>query len=277
MVEMQGGHMDAQAVLLWVLLAGGTPTDTRSGDGPTPEAAFKMAVTLASQGRYADALPLLERTDAAFPDVPNVLWNLGLVSAALDRHAKALGYWRQYRKLQPGDWRVIAKIVQEHQALNHLKERDATISELYDLRRTSKDPAVRHAERYCREQFSVGGHKVLVFEYFEPSGERGVVLRFSLVDALTDAEQAYIAFGSNELEVQIGRELGQIGKGDRSYYLDFYEAGRVRTLALFQARPSYETLRARVTKELTGERRPAPALRSPPAPAQRGDLGGRPR
>jgi hypothetical protein len=48
-----------------------------------------------------------------------------------------------------------------------------------------------------------------------------------------------------------------------------YEVGRVTTLALFQARPSYETLRAMVKKQLTGHGRPTPAVRSPPASGPR--------
>jgi len=250
--------MNAATLILKVLLAVGPAAQSDGGGAPTPEAAFKMGVTLAGQGRFAEALPLLERAGAAFPEVPNVLWNLGLVNAALDRHAKALGYWQQYRKVQPDDWRAIAKTIQEQEALKDLKARDATIKQLYALRKSSTDPALRKAERYCREQFSAGGHRVQVFEYFEPRGERGLILRFSLVDALTDAEKAFIAFGTGERETQLNRELGQIGKNDRTYYLDFYEPGRVATLALLNAKPSYESLRAMVTKELTSERRRVP-------------------
>ena len=209
-----------------------------SGAETSPEERFSKAIEYLEDDRFSEAIPLLESVRESHPSDPAVLWNLGIASAATGRDASALEYWRLYRTVQPDDWRGIAKLVQTHQALGDLKARDRERDALFAFRRDSPDPAVKGLDRYCREQGMLGGRRVFVFEYFEPSGPMAVYYDFSFVD-LAGIREFRITLGSYDFTNQIAHETGELPPDQRLFHLDkYFERGHA-LITFFHGRPSY--------------------------------------
>ena len=219
-----------------------------------PEAAFKRGVELMERQEFKDAIPLLKQAEKSFPDAASILWNLGIASAETRDFPEALAYWQKYRKCEPDDWRVIAKLIQTYQATGGVKSRDRELEGLYALRAAGKDSALARADKFCREQFVVEGRKVFAFEMFDPQGEHRKYYRFSVVDA-DGREAEYISLGSYDSTTAVARELGEISEKQRAYHVDRYRGDEHRTYALVYEKPSYETVRTMVADILQGKAR----------------------
>jgi hypothetical protein len=112
------------------------------------------------------------------------------------------------------------------------------------------------ARLYCREQFRVAGLKVMAFEYFEPTGDRQVFLRFSVVRP-DGSEAFWYSLGSYEFTTGALRALKRIGKDERVFHLDQYATNFHATLAFYKFMPSYDQVRTRVVEALAREEAPS--------------------
>jgi len=184
-----------------------------------PAQLFGRAVRLAEEYRLEEAIELLEQVLETAPDHRDVLWNLGLWYAELDRHSKAVGVWKRYKQVNPNDWRARAKLVQSYQALGREKLRDEERAGLIDWYVDPRDRARPEQDLFCREQFRLGDRRVMAFEFFSPSGENRVFLRFSVLDA-EGLETDWYSLGSYDLTNEIAQATGEIGEGAEVYHLD---------------------------------------------------------
>ena len=226
-----------------------------AGQDTTAARLYGEAVAAAEGGRIAQAVEIMETVAARTPEYPNVHWNLGLWYAQLQQPAKALAAWQAYRGLEPDDWRVRAKLIQTYQALGDTAQRDRERAALLELRRSGTDAELARQDSYCREQFRVGTQDVMAFETFEPAGERRVFYTFHLPGPDGQSRGRY-SLGSYEQTTQIARAVGQIGKSERLYHLDWYAEGVHATHAFYQARPTYAQVRADVVAAITGAKQP---------------------
>lgn len=230
-----------------------------SGGTPQGSSLFEKGVLLYEQGRFEESIAYLEKALNRYPEGSNVLWNLGLASVAAGQHAKALTYWKRYRKVRSEDWRAVPKMIQAYQALGRTDKRDETIAALFDLRKQTRDPKLKDIPAFCREQFKVNGQLVMAYQLFEPSGEWMQFYRFLVIDP-EGREEYFISLGSYETTTQISRELGEIDADERLYHFDgYYPDGVHKTFGFLKgkATPSYDNIRPAVLKILTREITPA--------------------
>lgn len=235
------------AVSLYAASAPGVP--------PQNEDPFKIGIRLYEQGKYVESIQSLEKALHRYPEGSNILWNLGLASAAAGQHEKALTYWQRYRKLRSEDWQAIPKLIQTYQALGRTQQRDEALELLLQLWKNTKDPKFREAPLFCREQFKVEGRLVLAYQFFEPSGEWMQFYRFSVADA-GGREAFFISLGSYDMTTKISRELGEIGNDQRVYHFDgYYPEGLHKTFGFLNDKtaPAYDDIRPTVIRILTGE------------------------
>jgi tetratricopeptide (TPR) repeat protein len=236
------------------------PTVARAGSDDIirdREAAFRLALEHLEAGRHREAIPILRSLNEAYPGGTGVLWNLGQATSKIGEHSEALTYWLAFRALEPDDWHVHSKLVQTYQALGDRPARDREREALYRLRKAAPAGSeLATLDRYVREQFTSAGRRVMVFEFFEPSGPFQVFYSFVL---LSDAgEEAFrVSLGSYERTTQFSRETGWVAPDQRVYHLDGYGRNLHTTYAFFDgAQPSYEVVRAMVQDILSGKRRP---------------------
>ena len=124
-----------------------------------PEQMFERAVRLAAEVRLEEAVELMERVLEEAPDHRDVLWNLGLWYAELERPSEALGIWKRYKQVNPNDWRVRAKLVQTYQALGREKPRDEERAALIDWYIDPRERERPAQGLFCREQFRLGDRR----------------------------------------------------------------------------------------------------------------------
>lgn len=219
---------------------------------------FEKGILLYDRGEYAESIPYLEKALNRYPEGSNILWNLGLASAAAGQHEKALTYWQRYRKLRSEDWRAVPKLIQTFQALGRIKHRDETLAVLFNLREQTLDPQFKEVKIFCREQFKVNGRLVLAYQFFEPAGDWMQLYRF-LVRNAEGEKDFYISLGSYDMTTQISRELGDIRKDERVYHFDgYYPDGLHRTFGFLDGKtpPTYDEIRPTIQKILEGEIKP---------------------
>jgi tetratricopeptide (TPR) repeat protein len=245
------------ALLTWMsallLYAASAP-----GVAPQDENPFDLGVRLYQQGKYAESIAPLEQALNRYPEGSNILWNLGLASAAAGQPEKALTYWQRYHTLRSEDWQVLPRLIQTYQALGRIEPRDETLAELLRLRAQTQDPKFLEARWFCREQFMLDGRRVLAYQFFEPSGEWMQLYRLSVADP-GGKEAFFISLGSYEMTNQLSRELGDIQADERVYHFDgYYPDGLHKTFGFLNAKtaPTYEAIRPTILKILKGEIRP---------------------
>lgn len=237
------------------------------GDLPRALAAFERALDIApedaeslrekgqvlmAQGKTNEGLPLLEKAAAlGTQDDLTLRYNLGQHFQLAGEHERALEHFQAASKVAPDDWRTRAKLVQEHQALGQLAERD---TQLAALRRLKQRGAV-DSPFFVREQFEEAGNKVMVFEHFELEGERAVRYRFEVLTADGQGRQRTLSLGSYEFTNQGITENRT--PGVRIFHLDgYYPDGAHQTFAFFDGEPSYDDIREMVVEVLRGQRKP---------------------
>jgi tetratricopeptide (TPR) repeat protein len=227
----------------------------------TPEAdelankAFLAANELMDQQKPAEALVRYKEAFALRPDSPAIPFNAGLAAYLSGNYYAAVDMWKKLKTLDPTDWQARAKLVQAYQALGRTADRDTERSELFELRKSGQSPELSKQEKYCREQFTANGLKVMVFEHFELKGDRALRYVFSVLDNTGKAEAYRISLGSYEDTNAIWREATKPTpkKGERLFHLDSYSPDMHATYGMFSPEPSYEETRAMVVKVLEGK------------------------
>lgn len=221
------------------------------------QAVFSKATRLIDAGRYAEAVPLLKDVTSRAPEAPGGWMNLGLASAESGDYRLALLAWSRYHEMVPDNTKAFGKIIQAHQALGQLKERDQVRDQLIAYRNSLPPDQRERFAFYVRDQFDVTGQHFMVLEYFEPKGPLRLYYKFTAVDKNHRAIYDF-ALTSSDSETAAARELGRIGKDDRMYGLDRNEGGRSTVYDLLTKAPSYDEVRSLVIAAVEGRSRLGP-------------------
>jgi hypothetical protein len=220
----------------------------------TPQEKFAESAALMNSHKFAEALPILEDLRISYPTA-SVFWNLGMSAAEVGNYDEALHAWLSNRELAPNNWQTRAKLVQAYQALGNLKARDQERADLVALWQAGTDQQLSAQPIFCREQFKQDGHKVMVLEYFNPSGPNLVVYSFVVVNE-SGKQDFKISLGSYDTTNQVALELGQRPKDKRIYHLDLYRSNLHETHGLYLGQPSYDEIRRVVVEVLAGQHKP---------------------
>jgi tetratricopeptide (TPR) repeat protein len=213
---------------------------------------------LAAEKKYPEALQAYKEALEKDPKNPALLYNAGMMAYFCAKPKEAAELWSQVKALDPNDWRVRAKLVQAHEAAGDTKKRDAEREELFKLRKNTADKELKSVKHYCRDQFSVGKERVMVFEYFELEGDEPVRLSFLVSESDEQDVQSRYTLGSYRLTNEFAKELKQIKPDQRLFHLDgYFNGGRShRTYAFFVDEPKYDAIKAAVKEILAGKRKP---------------------
>lgn len=239
---------DAKAVKYYNKLMKLEPNNVDAEAG----AVLYQARIYAREHRYAEGADLLLNVVEKVPNNMAILWNTALLSSLSEQHKKALKYWKRLAKHEPDNMLAQSKIVQTHQALNDLDNRDKAIKMIYSMYERNADPDYISKNRFCREQYPVGYWRVYVFQYFEPGDKDRYFYRYSVTDK-TGHEQFWLSLGSYQSTTEIARQTGSISDSERVYHLDYYDAGLHSLQAMYNAKPGFDELRS-VTKQIITEK-----------------------
>jgi tetratricopeptide (TPR) repeat protein len=242
---------------LLLFLATNVPL-AHAADAPEDlQALFSKATQLLDAGHYAEALPLLKDIASRAPGSPGAFMNLGLAAAESGDHRLALQAWSRYHELAPQDTKAFGKIIQAHQALGQLKERDQVRDQLIAYRNSLPPDQRERFAFYVRDQFDVAGQHFMVLEYFEPKSPMRLYYKFAAVDNNHKAIYNF-TLTSSDSETVAARQLGRIGKDGRIYGLDKNEEGKSTVYDLLTTAVSYDEVRSLVIEAMEGRSRLGP-------------------
>lgn len=191
------------------------------------------------------------------PNNLSINYNLGQLYQNTKQHNLAIKYFSRVIELDPSDWRAIAKIIQENQAIGKTAERDIAVKKMYKLWVNGESKKLIQQGFYIREQQKIDKGNLFVLEYFELKGEHPRKYVFNVQDPVTRNVVFTVSLGSYNWTTQVSRESGNIGPKDRVYHLDGYAPdGTHITYAFFDSEPEYDTVRSLVFKVFSGTHRP---------------------
>lgn len=218
------------------------------------DAHFDLAIIYATEGNPDDTEKHLLAAIELKPDDLDTHYNLGQLYQNTKQHRSAIKQFERVVELAPNDWRAIAKLVQENEAVNAYDARDSAIEKIYDVWRANVDEELTEQGFYIREQGKVENGKFFVLEYFELNGERARKFVFKLRDELTGEPKFEVSLGSYEGTTEIARSIGNISPDQRLYHLDGYiPNGSHYTYAFFDSLPSYEAVKEIALKALADD------------------------
>lgn len=232
------------------------------------DAALKSGNALMEENKYCDAMNRYQEGLTSVPDDRSLLSNGGVAAYFCRQFGVALELWSHLKALDPGDWRVRAKLVQTYQALGRLTERDAERRALFELREQGTNSELAKQLEYRRDQFVAGGEMVIAFEHFELKGERALRYVFRVIDETGKREKYRISLGSYKETNDIWRETTKPRpkKGERLFHLDgYYERGHA-TYGMYSREPSYDEIRTAVIEILEKKRPAASGIVTKPTP-----------
>jgi tetratricopeptide (TPR) repeat protein len=219
------------------------------------ETLFKAGNDLMEQNKYAEALIKYKEGLAITPDALGMLYNGGIAAFSTDDFALALDWWKRLKAGDPDDMQARAKLIQTYQAMGRSAERDTERKELFQVRNSGKGRELFDTDYYVREQGSLGGRRVMVFEYFELRGDRALRYVFYVLDDAGKTEFR-ISLGSYEMTNSIWRETAKPKAGERLFHMDGYYNWGHATYGMYTTEPTYDETREIVKAVLEKAKKP---------------------
>lgn len=218
------------------------------------DANFHLATIYGELGDASGAekhyLAVLEQ----IPDEGNTNYNLGQLYQNTGKHALAIRRFEKVVEQDPTEWRAIAKLVQENEAIGNIDARDAAIEKIYAVWRSNVREELSERGLYIREQRQLDNGKLFVLEYFELKGERAKKVVFKLQDEQSGDIRFEVSLGSYDATTELARARGSVGPDERVFHLDGYAPnGNHYTYAFFNSMPKYEVIKEMALKAFAGE------------------------
>jgi tetratricopeptide (TPR) repeat protein len=188
------------------------------------------------------------------PDDVDTNYNLGQLYQNTGQHDLAIKRFEKVVEQDPTEWRAIAKLVQENEAIGDIDARDAAIEKIYTVWRSNVSEELSEQRLYIREQRQLDNDKLFVLEYFELKGERAKKVVFKLQDEQSGDIRFEVSLGSYDATTEFARATGSVGPDERVFHLDGYAPnGSHYTYAFFNSMPKYEVIKEMALKAFAGE------------------------
>ncbi len=228
------------------------------------EKTFTAANALSENKRYADALTEYQKILAVEPNEENTLRNGAMAAYFAGDYKTALAYYRRVKAAHLSDGFIRAKLVQVYQAMGDDKARDAERAGLIALHNAGKDTSsLAKRTDFCREQYNVGAHDILVYEpfVFKPRTKNGYfAVRYVFVVAGADGKrESLIEVGWNTVEKN-AKGVYRPSSSLSAFYFDaYYPDGPYTraTMGLFTKELSYAATKSHVQAILEGKVKPS--------------------
>jgi tetratricopeptide (TPR) repeat protein len=146
------------------------------------EAPYNAGVVLAGIGKGKDAAIRFDRALAANPKLVDAAYNAGQSYYDQKDFKRAAERWATASKLAPTDFNAAKKLVQAHVALGNDAEAAAARTRVFELWKTTTDPALKRKRSYVYDQFDVGKYRIMVNEAFDTTGDLAYVYEFMVTD-----------------------------------------------------------------------------------------------
>ncbi len=217
---------------------------------------YGLGALFASEKNYAQAEVALKFSSTLNPAHINSHYNLAQMYQLQGKNAEALELFQRVVDLDQTDYRSLAKVIQCSRSLSDFEREESARTAMYALWKSAAVQELTEQGFYIRDQFTHGGHRFFVLEYFELKGGRALRYKFMEKDG-AGASVRNISLGSYATTTAVARESGSIAEDARMFHVDaYYPNGLHETYAMLTEEPSYHETRAVVMKILNEELQP---------------------
>lgn len=181
-------------------------------------------------------------------------YNLGQLFQDTKQHSRAIEWFNRVVDANPNDWRAIAKLVQENEAIGDTVARDGAIESIYEIWESGADAELRQQAFYIREQLETEIGRLFVLEYFELIGPRPRKYVFNLQNPETEEIVFVVSLGSYDTTTEFAQAAGNLEADERLFHLDGYSPnGSHFTYGFFNPMPAYDVVKELALDALNGE------------------------
>jgi len=186
----------------------------------------------------------LQDFEPSDPSYPEILYNLAQMYYLTGQFKPAEQKLEHYIKLEPDEYRAVAKLIQIYYAQEKYEKGNALKQILYAAFQRGEIPPDMRTDGFCFDQFTYEGKKILAFEYFLEEGS------FFCKHVFYVTNQA----GEIESTIQTESSPAVLNTG-KKYALTKSENGMHYTFAAqsFENNPDYVELKKGVLRILKGK------------------------
>jgi tetratricopeptide (TPR) repeat protein len=221
------------------LLACGTPV---RADTAWATQTYQQAEKLFQAGQYDKALALYEQVIAREPSAKLSYCRAGTAAAGAGQLAKAIAYYKSCKQILPDSLLPRAELVKLYEITGDKADRDRERNALLTLHQNTTRAETRAIDHYIRDIFAVGGHSVIVWEYFDLTGSWPTRYRFYVLDDANNPLYAVALNSSAQAQANAQAMLGHPAKA-RIFHLDVEQSNTINTLKVFEGEPNYDTVK----------------------------------
>ena len=200
---------------------------------------------LGSEGRHEEAYERFKKCTELDPNWIEGQFNAGLSSSLAGHFDVALYHFQYVKHLAPKDLAARAKLVQLHQSLGQIEERDREREELFTCFAVTDDIDFKRRNMYCREQITINSRRWMILEIFEPKPPRYKIYSAGLPPTGPGKPGVLITLESSEDTTNYARERGQISGDQRVYTIEGFGLNGIdhTNLGMLNEKPNYEEFR----------------------------------
>ena len=178
-------------------------------------------------------------------------FNAGMAAYLCAEFDEAATLWEGCLQAAPGDWQLVERLIQVHQARADLEARERYRARLFELRQSAAIEALTNAPDYARDQFTVRDAVVQAFERFEPERSKGVVYVMPVYLAESSEPDYIFELGQNLVSTDYERERGSIPADGFVYDLVLLRRdGSKSERSTYRGLPTYDTVRDHVADSI---------------------------
>jgi tetratricopeptide (TPR) repeat protein len=203
------------------------------------DAWYNLGNVAAALGKDDEALAAWDASAAIEPKLVDAYYNAGQLLYNRKAYDKALARWEHARRLAPGDFGILKKVIQATYGLDRIAAGERLRGELAALWKGSADEAIRKLDEYVFDQFDLAGKtRVMAFAYLRQPGEHAeIVYSFRAVE------------NDRATGLRVEVETSEVARNAGTpYVLSRTDGGKYSVVGASKHLPSYPELRKTVRK-----------------------------
>jgi len=210
--------------------------------------------TLFEAGKYAEAAAYAKKALETDKANAGLMYNGGMAAYLAGDYQVSLEFWIPLMAIEVDNIKLKAKLIQSYEALGDKQNAGKQIADIYQMYQNRKGKEYEAIRFFTRDQFQVDGKRVMVFEYFELSGDRAVKYSFNVLNKAGETDYK-LSLGSYDVTDGFMQSQEKLPGGMRYHHLDgYYDKGAShRTYGFYKGAPDYAVLKETVKGIIMGK------------------------
>jgi hypothetical protein len=256
----------------------GEPQSTPSFATAEQQAQFETAKQEAASAHWSVALAKLRPLHALLPDDVDLTRFTAEVAINSGDTAYALGQLKPLVAANAGNWQELMLMARAYAQAQDAASRDAALAALMELHASGQHPKLNEVQAFLIERIALPDGHIDLYYSLIPWSRYQIYERARIFDA-TGQQVQRITLESNDFDQPLWAQQHpkEAARGMRMFSMDAYterfapDGSHTQTHAtygFFDGRPSYDTVRAKVVRTVSGKPAPMSMTSGIPMPSR---------